>query len=99
MEQVYSVHKVCASSFIHPLVVTVFLQIDTTGCPQIVATQSKAIEQNKHRPRIVATVIKCGTQPHVRMISDDSHHTSASLFVLYEPLPQLTVGLRGGAYY
>ena len=65
MEQVYSVHKVCASSFIHPLVVTIFLQTDAAGCPQIVAAQSKATEQNKRRPRIVAAAIKRGTQPHV----------------------------------
>ena len=38
-----------------------------------IAAQSKAIEQNKRCPRIVAAAIKRGTQPHVRMISDDSH--------------------------
>ena len=46
-------------------------------CPQIVATQSKTLEQNKHGPQMVAAASKRWTRTRVPMISDDSHHASA----------------------
>ena len=34
-------------------------------CPRIVATQSEALERNKHRPRIIAVASKCSACAHV----------------------------------
>ena len=45
--------------------------------PRIVPTQSKALDQNKRRFRIVAAANKRSTRTCVRIISDDGHHTSA----------------------
>ena len=60
--------------------------------PRIVATQSDALERNEHWPRIVATASKRGMHTHVRMISDNAHHTRARTVCVVRVLPTAESG-------
>ena len=55
--------------------------------PQILATQSEALERNEHRPRIVATASKRVMHTRVQMISDNAHHARARTVCVVQVLP------------
>ena len=68
--------------------------------PRIVAAQSKALEQNKHHPRIVAAANAAHAHVYELFLTTVTKLVLGPfLLLLYESFPRLTAGLRGCAYY